>query len=80
MGNIHDIFRDEEVKGEIVGGPSMRGGLYYDGRLQYGVVYGNSDDDLVCQLKNKLEWIKEDCGVVFSSIYPSDLWEVKIID
>ena len=78
MANIHDAIKEDDVSGTIIGGDHVSGSLVYDGRVQYGVHTADNEPELLFKLKAMMDEIKNDCGEVFSSIYPLDAWEIRI--
>ena len=57
MSNIHDVFKDDDVNGVIIGGIMVTGYLFYgDNKASYKQLYAYSD----VELKEKAQALKEE--------------------
>ena len=80
MSNIHDVFKDEEVNGVIVGGEYVCGYLYY-GDKQANAKQLYAENDTI--LKEKAEELKtkmlEDNKDIKHWLFPDDsAWNLRI--
>jgi hypothetical protein len=80
MSNIHDIFKDECVSGQIIGSITHAGAIYYDGRKQCQTQYSETLDGLQNLLDAEFARIKAECRTVFDTIYPLNKWEGRIYE
>lgn len=79
MSSIHDVFKDDDVRGVIIGGDYISGRLFYEDRPQGGRVYADSEEELKHILRKRLEDIKLDCGDVYAAIYQKEsAWSIRI--
>ena len=80
MTNIHDVFKDEEVNGVIIGGDFVCGHLYYgDKRASYKQLYASSDAELKQKAKQLKNQMLEDNKDIRHWLFPDDnAWSVKI--
>lgn len=79
MPNIHDVFKDDEVSGTIIGGNFVCGALCYNGRKQGKDLWASSE----AELKQKVESLKEELCHENAEILPylwpdANLWSIKI--
>jgi hypothetical protein len=82
MANIHDVFKEEDVSGVIVGGDFICAKLCYEGRQQGGQIYAN---DVAGALDSAINLKKEliaDLGRdLAKEIYPSDeSWKIVFLN
>lgn len=57
MSNIHDVFKDEDVNGVIIGNVMVTGYLFYgDKKANYNQLYAYSE----VELKEKAQALKEE--------------------
>lgn len=81
MGNIHDVFKDDDVTGIIIGGEYLLGFLTYDGRKQGRQIYAESHAALIKLAEEQKAEILKDCGIVARDIYPKDdAWRLVILN
>jgi len=78
MGNIHDVFKPDDVNGEIIGGDFCSGRLFYDGRPQVERIFSDTEENLKTELLAELSRIKQESGDVYYLIYPANTWEIRI--
>lgn len=79
MANIHDVIKDEEANGQIVGRFLSVGYLAYDGRMQRQKIYADSEEELRLKAEGVLASIKSDCGQAFNDIFPKDDWRLIVL-
>lgn len=68
MANIHSVFKDEDVSGDIVGGEYFCGVLFYEGRQQGNQLYAKDENSLISEsekLKKRCYKIAEMLSVIF---------------
>jgi hypothetical protein len=77
MANIHDVFKEDDVNGFIVGSYCVCAQLKYDGRDQGQRIIA-ADEDAARQIaEQKKQEIRNDLGQLFEEIYPDDSkWRV----
>lgn len=81
MGNIHDVFKDDDVTGTIIGGEYLVGILTYDGRKQGGELYAECQGELLRLAEEQKAEILKDCGTVAKVIYSmDDAWRLVILN
>jgi len=77
MPNIHDVFKDEDVNGFIVGSYCVCAQLKYDGRDQGQRIIADDEDAARAIAKQQKQEIRNDLGQSFNEIYPDDSkWRV----
>lgn len=80
MGSIHDVLKDDDVRGVIVGGEYFVGCLTYEGRRQGRQLYAASEGQLHALAAQSRKKILEDCGPAARDIYPnSEAWRTRIL-
>ena len=76
--NIHDVAKEDDVCGQIIGDILSVGFLSYEGRKQGQTLYADNE----VELKKKAEQLKSeiinDMGEAFRMIYPGDNWKLVI--
>lgn len=77
MGNIHSIFKEDDVNGKIIGGYYFKGQVFYSGRPQSKVFSGYTKEELQQKLEERLSEIKGECKSAFDMIYPKKEWEFR---
>lgn len=81
MSNIHDVFKDDDVTGTIIGGEYLTGYLTYDGRKQGRQIYADCEAALIKLAEEQKAEILKDCGIVANVIYPmGDAWRLVILN
>lgn len=81
MGSIHDVLKDDDVSGVIVGGEYFVGYLTYEGRRQGRQLYACSEGQLHDLAAQSRKEILEDCGLAAREIFPnSDAWRLRILN
>jgi len=78
MGSIHDVFKDDEVSGQVVGAFLVSGRLFYSGRPQSQHYFCEDDDALKMELAARHNEIKREYGEAYGLIYPEPRWEIRI--
>ena len=80
MSNIHDVFKDDDVNGVIIGGEFFTGQLFYCGRPESRRLYGYTTEELRTMLEGRLDEIKNECKAAFDLIYPKKGWEFRFYE
>ena len=81
MGNIHDVFKDDDVIGTIIGGEYLVGILTYEGRKQGRQLYAKGEAELIKLAETTKEEILKDCGMRAREIYPTaSAWRLVILN
>lgn len=80
MSNIHDVFKDEDVNGVIIGGIMVTGYLWYgDKKANYKQLYAYSEQELqekAASLKN--EMLEENKDIIWHLWPDADKWSLRI--
>lgn len=80
MSNIHDVFKDEDVNGVIIGGVMVTGYLFYgDKKANYKQLYAYSDKELqekATALKN--EMLEENKDIIWHLWPDASKWSLRI--
>lgn len=81
MSNIHDVFKDDDVNGTIVGGDYVCGYLFYgDKRAHVKQLYAKSEAELKEKAISLKQEILEDNKEIRHWLFPdNDAWSVKIL-
>lgn len=81
MGCIHNVLKDDDVNGVIIGGECAAGCLTYEGRRQGKQLYAGSEGDLHDMAAQYRQEILDGCGLAAREIYPdSDAWRLRILN
>jgi len=72
MANIHDVFKEDDVNGFIVGSICVCAQLKYDGRPQGKQIIADNEDQARQIARQQKQAIREDLGQFFNEIYPDD--------
>lgn len=81
MANIHDIFKEDDTNGIVVGTMYKVGQLYYEDRPQGRQLYATSEAELKDKARRLKQEMLNDCGTVVEYIYPNkQAWILKILD
>ena len=68
----------DETRGQIIGGYSVSGQLYYDGRPQGGIINADTEKDLMAQAKIEIQAFKNEfCGHPCYLYEDDTKWEIK---
>lgn len=81
MSNIHDVFKDEDVNGIIIGDIMVCGYLFYgDKKAHSKQLYGYSEQEVVNKgTQLKLDMLEEN-KVIWRDLWPdSSKWSVRIM-
>ena len=74
MPGIHEVFKDEDVAGQIVGGFKTVAALFYEGRRQSRNIYADSDGEAISRLEGlRAELLSEN-----PHVFNTSGWEVRI--
>lgn len=77
MPNIHDIFKDEDVRGVVIGGDYVTARLEYDGRQQGGQICADNHETAKSIATVMKDNYKKELGFLFNEIYPNDkAWRI----
>lgn len=80
MSNIHDVFKDEDVNGVIIGDVMVTGYLFYgDKKANYKQLYAYSEQELqekATTLKN--EMLEENKDIIWHLWPDASKWSVRI--
>lgn len=80
MSNIHDVFKDEDVNGVIIGDIMVTGYLFYgDKKASYKQLYAYSDKELqekAIALKN--EMLEENKDIIWHLWPDASKWALRI--
>lgn len=80
MSNIHDVFKDEEVNGAIIGDIMVTGYLFYgDKKAHYNQLYAYSEQELqekATTLKN--EMLEENKDIIWHLWPDASKWSLRI--
>lgn len=80
MSNIHDVFKDEEVNGVIIGDVMVTGYLFYgDKKANYKQLYAYSEQELqekAITLKNQM--LEENKDIIWHLWPDGDKWSLRI--
>lgn len=80
MSNIHDVFKDEDVNGVIVGDVMVTGYLFYgDKKANYNQLYAYSEQELQAKataLKN--EMLEENKDIIWHLWPDASKWSLRI--
>jgi hypothetical protein len=82
MANIHDVFKEDDVNGVIVGGNYICAKLSYEGRQQGRQIYAVDADAARAEAVNlKKEIIAELGASLAKEIYPCDeSWKIVFLN
>jgi hypothetical protein len=80
MANIHDVFKDDDVNGVIIGSVMVTGYLWYgDKKANYRQLYAYSDAELqekAIALKN--EMLEENKDIIWHLWPDASKWSLRI--
>jgi hypothetical protein len=62
-------FDDVDLRGQIIGGDYLAGGLYFQGRKQGSTLYAKSESGIASMAAATLEEMQIEMGEAFSLIY-----------
>lgn len=81
MGNIHDVFKDDETNGTIVGGEYVCGHLYYGERKAlYRKLWARSEAELLQKAKEEKRRLLDENKEIARELWPDDsLWHLRIL-
>ena len=81
MGNIHDVFKDDETNGIIVGGDYVCGYLYYGERKAlYRQLWADSETELQQKAKEEKQRLLDENREIARELWPdASLWNLRII-
>ena len=77
--NIHDVLKEDDVCGQIIGSIASVGFLSYDGRQQGQTIYAENESELKRKAEVMKNEIINDMGEAFKLIYPGDNWKLVIL-
>lgn len=66
---------EESVRGQIIGGDSIVGHLYYEDRKQGPDLYSDNADALIAAAKAQMRELKSEAP----HCYPGNLWTIRIM-
>ena len=80
MANIHDVFKDDETSGTIVGGNCVCGYLYYGERKAlYRQLWANSDAELQQKANDEKKRLLDENREIARELWPdASLWNLRI--
>ena len=80
MGNIHDVFKDDETNGIIVGGNYACGYLYYGERKAlYRQLWADSEGELQQKAKEEKQRLLDENREIARELWPdASLWNLRI--
>ena len=80
MGNIHDVFKDDETNGTIVGGEYVCGHLYYgDRQALYRQLWAGSATELQQKAKEEKQRLLDENKEIARELWPdASLWNLRI--
>ena len=80
MGNIHDVFKDDETSGNIIGGNYTCGYLYYGERKAlYRQLWADSEGELQQKAKEEKQRLLDENREIARELWPDDsLWNLRI--
>lgn len=80
MGNIHDVFKDDETNGTIICGEYVCGYLYYGERKAlYRQLWACSETDLQQKAKEEKQRLLDENREIASELWLDDsLWHLRI--
>lgn len=80
MGNIHDVFKDDETNGTIIGGDHVWGYLYYgDRKALYRQLWAPSETELQQKAKEEKQRLLDENKEIARELWPDDsLWHLRI--
>ena len=80
MGNIHDVFKDDETSGTIIGGDYVCGYLYYgDRKALYRQLWACSENDLQQKAKEEKQRLLDENKEIARELWPDvGLWHLRI--
>lgn len=80
MASIHDILKEDDVNGQIIGGFVVVGFLTYEGRRQTQDFYADTEELLKVAANDRLAERREEIGETYSLIYPNkNGWSLKVV-
>lgn len=80
MSSVHDVFREDDVSGQIIGSMKFFGILKYCGKKQGQSLFAESHDDLLQAASILKRLIIDACGAASAEIFPEDCeWRLEII-
>ena len=81
MVNIHDVFKEDDVNGQIIGGAYFVGQLYYQNRPQGGQLYAVTEESLLQKAKElKAQYMREDREYDLRIFRNENDWQFKIFN
>ena len=80
MGNIHDVFKDDETAGTIVGGDYVCGHLYYgDRQALYRQLWAGSESELQQKAEEEKQRLIDENKEIARELWPdASLWNLRI--
>lgn len=80
MGNIHDVFKEDDLNGIIVGGSMITGYLFYgDKKAVYRQLWARSEDELIKKAEEVKVELLEDNKEIKWDLWPdSSKWNLRI--
>lgn len=82
MANIHDVFKEEDVSGTIVGGDFICAKLCYEGRQQGSKIYADDVADALGKAVELKKGLIADLGRdLAKETYPDDeSWKIVFLN
>ena len=82
MANIHDVFKEDDVNGVIVGGNYICAKLCYKGRQQGRQIYAIDADAALAEAASLKKELVNELGLFLSKeIYPCDeSWKIVFLN
>ena len=80
MGNVHDVFKDDETNGTIIGGDYVCGYLYYGERQAlYRQLWAYSEGELQQKAKEEKQRLLDENKEIARELWPdASLWNLRI--
>lgn len=82
MSNIHDLFKDDDVSGTIVGGDYVCGYLCYNGeKALYRQLWAYSEYELQQKAKDEKQRLLNENKEIARELWPdAKAWSLKIME
>lgn len=74
MPGIHEVFKDEDTTGQVVGGFKTAAALFYEGRRQCQNIYADSEGEAT----SRLEGVRAELLLENPQVFKPSSWEVRI--
>jgi hypothetical protein len=80
MANIHDVVKEDDVNGNIVGDVMLIGALFYgDKKASYKSFYATTQDELESMANSLKQSMLDENKEIKSFLWPDDtLWNLRI--